>query len=206
MRITLKLTRTVLGLLFATIVPLAAQVPPAPTPRTLPARPVSEQELAAIRSFEERVADYATLHRRLEASLPPQRPTTNISELYITTRTLAARVRFARQDANTGDLFTGDIVPVVRRQIAACLSPEEWAAILAEHAVDEDGTRIVIPALRANMEWPPQVPFNFMPPQLLRVLPPLPPELQYRIIGTALVLWDHHANLIVDVLPAAFTT
>jgi hypothetical protein len=45
-----------------------------------------------------------------------------------------------------------------------------------------------------------------VPPQLLQVLPPLPPELQYRIIGRSLVLWDHHANLVVDYLPGAFTT
>jgi hypothetical protein len=167
---------------------------------------VGQEDLAAIRSFEARVADYVALHRRLEASLPPQRPTMNISKLYIEARTLAARIRFARQFAQTGDLFTPEIVPVLRRQIAACLSPEEWAAILAEQAVDEDGTPVVIPELRANMEWPPQVAFNFVPPRLLRALPPLPPELQYRLIGRSLVLWDHHANLIVDVLPAAFTT
>jgi len=37
-------------------------------------------------------------------------------------------------------------------------------------------------------------------------LPRLPPELQYRIAGRSLVLWDHHANLIVDFLPRALTT
>ena len=33
--------------------------------------------------------------------------------------------------------------------------------------------------------------FGFVPPQLLAALPRLPAELQYRIIGNALVLWDH---------------
>ena len=61
------------------------------------------------------------------------------------------------------------------------------------------------PALHVNMEWPEQVLFGFVPPQLLATLPLLPPELQYRIIGNTLVLWDHHANLIVDFLPGAFT-
>lgn len=54
------------------------------------------------------------------------------------------------------------------------------------------------------MTWPEPVPFGFVPPQLLAVLPRLPDELQYRILGSALVLWDHHANLIVDFLPDAF--
>ena len=54
------------------------------------------------------------------------------------------------------------------------------------------------------MAWPEQVLFDFVPPQMLAALPRLPAELQYRIIGTALVLWDHHANLIVDFMPDAF--
>ena len=61
-------------------------------------------------------------------------------------------------------------------------------------------------ALRVNMPWPEHISFGFVPSQLLSALPALPAELQYRIIGRSLVLWDHHANLIVDFLPGAFTT
>jgi len=35
------------------------------------------------------------------------------------------------------------------------------------------------------------------------VLPALPPELQYRMVGRDLVLVDVHASLIVDILPQA---
>jgi hypothetical protein len=41
---------------------------------------------------------------------------------------------------------------------------------------------------------------------MLAVLPPLPAELQYRIVGRSLVLWDFHADLIVDIMPGAFLT
>ncbi len=56
------------------------------------------------------------------------------------------------------------------------------------------------------MTWPEGVPFVFIPPLLIAALPPLPPELEYRFIGQSLVLWDVHANLIVDFMPGAFTT
>jgi hypothetical protein len=56
------------------------------------------------------------------------------------------------------------------------------------------------------MALPEGVPLSFMPPRLLASLPPLPPEVQYRFIGRSLVLWDVHANLIVDFLPGALTT
>ena len=71
----------------------------------------------------------------------------------------------------------------------------------------EDGHAVgPAPTLKVNMEWPAHVAYNFVPPQLLLALPLLPSELEYRLIGNSLVLWDHHANLIVDYLPGAFTT
>ena len=42
-----------------------------------------------------------------------------------------------------------------------------------------------------------------MPVILLQRLPPLPEELDYRLIDHDLLLWDADANLIVDVLPSA---
>ena len=46
------------------------------------------------------------------------------------------------------------------------------------------------------------VPNNFVHAQRFAALPPLPPEL-VPIFGRSLVPSDHHANLIVDVLPGA---
>jgi hypothetical protein len=37
---------------------------------------------------------------------------------------------------------------------------------------------------------------------IVSALPELPDELEYRSAGTVLLLVDHHANLVVDVLPA----
>jgi len=39
-------------------------------------------------------------------------------------------------------------------------------------------------------------------PCMVSALPELPDELEYRSAGTVLLLVDHHANLVVDVLPA----
>lgn len=38
---------------------------------------------------------------------------------------------------------------------------------------------------------------------VIEALPPLPAELQYRIVGDDLVLIDVHASLVVDILPRA---
>jgi len=42
-----------------------------------------------------------------------------------------------------------------------------------------------------------------MPPSLLKVLPPLPKELEYRILGRYLIVRDVDASLILDYIPAA---
>ena len=181
-----------------------AQVPPLPPPnQTAP----MVEELVATQGFEERINQYVAVHRVLELPLTPLRPTLDMSRIQASMQALAHRIRVVRAEAQQGDLITPDVARMFRRRIATCLPASEWAAILSENAEDEEGMPAgPPPALHVNMEWPEQVPFGFVPPQMLSALPRLPAELQYRIIGNSLVLWDHHANLIVDFLPGAFIT
>ena len=51
-----------------------------------------------------------------------------------------------------------------------------------------------------NTIYPTTLPLETFPPVLLRKLPDLPPELEYRIVGRSLILRDVKANLIVDIL------
>jgi hypothetical protein len=200
---TAVLRRTaILGTFGVLTVTGAAQGPPLPS---VPDQNVPiVQELLTTRQFNTNVDDYVALHRLLEGSLPAMRPTTNMLELRRNMRVLATRIQRARQDAQQGDIITPDVARMFKRRIAQTLSPEAWDALFAELAADRDD--VPLPPLRVNMEWPAEMTVDFVPPQLLMALPRLPPELQYRIIGRALVLWDHHADLIVDFLPGAFTT
>ena len=181
-----------------------AQIPPLPTPNS--AVPIL-QEIVATQAFEERVIEYVILHRLLEGPLPQLRTTRDMGQLQMSVRGLALRILLARANAHQGDLIGPDVARMFRRRIATCLPAAEWAAIFADNAAeaeDEEGMLAGAPPLHVNMEWPEQVPFGVVPPQMLAALPRLPAELQYRIIGNALVLWDQHANLIVDFLPDAF--
>jgi len=51
-----------------------------------------------------------------------------------------------------------------------------------------------------NTVYPTTLPLATFPAALLRKLPDLPPELEYRIVGRSLILRDVKANLIVDIL------
>ena len=191
---------------FAIATSAAAQIPQLP--------PASQAELilreiVAVQAFEDRVAQYVLQHRLLERTVPPLQPTRDMRQVEMAVQALALRIRLARTGALPGDLITPEVAMVFRRRIATSLTAGEWAAILAENAEEAEEDEEGVPAgpppvLRVNMTWPEPVLFGFVPPLLLAALPRLPEELQYRIIGNALVLWDHHANLIVDFLPDAF--
>jgi hypothetical protein len=155
-----------------------------------------------IEAFERRVAEYVALHRRLEGPLPTLEISEDLRDVHAAMDALAKEIRKARKGARQGDMFTSEAAGLLRDRIAACLPPEQMAPVLAEH--DEDAP-VRLPRLRVNDRWPRDVPYAFVPPQLLCALPPLPPELHYRIIGRTLVLWDHHADLLVDFLPEAFS-
>jgi hypothetical protein len=160
-------------------------------------------ERTAIEAFEQRISDYVALHRRVERSLPPLQVSHDMDTVWAAVAALAKRIQLARIGARQGDFFTPEVARVFRARIAACLAPEEVELVLKEGDEDDPTT---VPPLAANSPWPAGAPFNFVPPALIAALPPLPPELQYRIIGRSVVLWDHHANLIVDYLAAAVTT
>ena len=183
---------------------LSAQVPILP-PIDQPPRMI--EELIAIQTFQQRVDEYVALHRLLEGPLPPLRPTRDMGEIGRLRQALAARLRDARPQAKRGDIIAPDVTRVFQRRIVAALSAEAWHAIFAE-VEEEDLEAAPAPAvtLRVNNPWPENVPFGFVRPQLLATLPPLPPELRYCIIGRSLVLWYHHADLIVDFLPGAFAS
>ncbi len=203
--------RALLRRIFATIVGMTAfgaaigvraQIPTIPIDRTGSV----VQEILATQLFQQRVDEYVFLHRVLEGPLPVLRPTTNPDEIRIARRALGERLQVVRAGARQGDIINPEVALMFKRRIPACLRPEEWQAILIELASDEQGAPTPAVPLRVNMPWPERVPFEFVPPQLLSTLPHLPPELQYRIIGSSLVLWDDHADLIVDFLPGAFTS
>ena len=55
-----------------------------------------------------------------------------------------------------------------------------------------------VPTLRVNDRYPDAIPLSTMPPQVLKALPPLEEDLEYRFVGERLVLMDAHAHIIVD--------
>ncbi len=150
-------------------------------------------EDTARREFEQRVEAYVQLHRTLENGLPPLEPTANVERVLARRTALVNAIRTARNRSKPGEIFVPSVQNYFRALIATSLKSrpvEEAQAILSE-----------VPraaAVRVNSEYPESAALATIPPELLSQLPPLPPELEYRFLGKALILRDADANLVVD--------
>ena len=149
---------------------------------------------ALVSDFRRRVDDYMKLHEKLQKQGTPQKERDDIGENLVSEQALAMRIRFARHDARPGDLFTLPIAIALRR----AMDPElrGLAAISARESIRDDAPVVFV--LVVNGDYPAGASRSTMPGNVLKILPPLPVGLEYRIVDTHLVLMDLDANIVVD--------
>lgn len=155
-----------------------------------------------VQQFQQAADDYALMHRYLERRLPPLLVTADVETLRQAIAAMAAAVRMARPDAKQGDLFSPAVAEVLRFRIARSLQRQGLTPFDVRVAELADIEHLGPVALTVNASFPWAIAAG-MVPVILDALPPLPPELEYRVVGTDLILIDVHAGLIVDILPYA---
>lgn len=101
-------------------------------PGTAVCQPGEAEHAAALRLFSERVETYVSLHRRLEAPLPPMTSTANTWSIFLARRYLASAIRGARPTARQGDIFTPAVATVFRELIREALAGRDVEALLTE--------------------------------------------------------------------------
>lgn len=149
-------------------------------------------------AFLQRVDVYVKLHREIERLLPPEIVTPDLDALFAPRIAMNREMRKARSTARDGDIFTPGVSVYFRVLIAETLRQNGITNMLA--IVEDENTVFIAPTV--NGDYPAGRSIPMMPPCLIGALPPLPPELRYSFIGTDLILWDLHAGLIVDFVPA----
>ena len=152
------------------------------------------QNAQAVANFQKRVDAYMALHKKLEASLPKISKEATPEQIDQDQRALAALIAAARADAKPGDIFTQDVQLVARSVMARLFAKADRQKML-DSINDENPGNI---RLTVNGRYPDTVPLANMPAELLKALPPLPDELEYRFVGDALILFDAHAHIVVD--------
>ena len=87
------------------------------------------EAVVATQDFQRRVAEYVTLHQVLEAPLPPLRVGRDLGPVRSAMRALRMRIQAARINARQGEIITPQVARLFRRNIAACLTREEWMCL-----------------------------------------------------------------------------
>jgi hypothetical protein len=155
---------------------------------------------AAFAEFKKEVDEYVALRRKVGKSvpaLPAQAPPDAVRAHEVALQNLIVG---ARPAAKEGDVFVSRVRPLLRGICKQMLTGPEGRQRLAQ--IREEPVPSTFRA-RVNERYPDQVALSAVPYPLLKALPRLPDELEYRFLGDDLVLLDIHARLIVDVMRAA---
>ena len=170
---------------------------PAVAPMNTPAtneQPVNNQGVAAL-EFRKRIDAYIKTHNEAEGKVPNLKRTDDPKEIADREKALADTIMTLRANAQPGEIFAPEYQPYFIKIVQDDFKTRSAADRKALIAELPRNVKVDI-----NTVYPTTLPLETFPPALLRKLPDLPPELEYRIVGRSLILRDVKANLIVDIL------
>lgn len=158
-------------------------------------------DASVMKDFNDRVAKYVELHKRLDRELPTLKDKSNPAEIAAHKQGLATAIRAARLNAQPGDIFFEGVRPqllaIIRKEVRGTAGRDARETI-KEGNPKEEGTATKKMQMSVNAPYPDDAPLSSVPPSLLLKLPKLPEEVDYRFVGRDLILRDIAANLIVD--------
>jgi hypothetical protein len=156
----------------------------------------------ALAEFKTRVDEYVALHKKIEDALPKLSNEATPEEIDRNQRNFAQLVATARKNARVGDVFTPAMQIVARRLMERLFQNTASRRQLRESLMDDNPSPSTI-KLAVNGRYPDHVPLSTMPPEVLKGLPTLPEELEFRFVGETLILLDPHAHIVVDYVTRA---
>ena len=159
--------------------------------------PDDRADAAAIKEFDAAIAEYLAMRERLLSETAGPKPNSTAAQLTQASDALAGAIQRARRDARAGAIFKEPVSGVIKRRIVAIVQRDAKMF----DGIDDEPAAVPKPAV--HLRYPEAAQLATMPPSLLAELPRLPEALEYRIVGTYLVLRDVSAGLIIDFIPAA---
>jgi hypothetical protein len=157
------------------------------------------QEARAVEDFNTRIQAYITVHHQAEEeSALAAHPEALSSTKEIADRKykLAKQIALLRKDTGEGNIFTAEAKAHFIRAIDSAYQANPEAISIAVACAPTCAEQSVA----ANAVYPERLGFSMMTPTLLRRLPQLPQELEYRILNRDLIIRDREANWIIDVM------
>jgi len=157
-------------------------------------QPINAQGAATL-EFKKRIDAYIKIHNDAEGKVPSLKKTDDPQEISDREKALGQMIMTLRANAQPGDIFAPEYQPYFVKIVQDDFKTRSVADRKAIIAELPKKMKVDI-----NTVYPTTLPLETFPPALLRKLPDLPPELEYRIVARSLILRDVKANLIVDIL------
>lgn len=151
---------------------------------------------AGFTEFSDRVQAYLKWQKTILADLPALKSTNLPETIAAYQRARAMKIQAARRDAKAGDLFTPAACEAFRRASRPAAEGEKSPGAPTGQLQDvpDPGMRLLV-----NGIYPDTEPITTFSPVLLAAFPPLPAELNYRIVGRTLLVVDVQSRVIVDI-------
>ena len=150
-----------------------------------------------IKEFQGRIDNYLSAKKKQDIA---KKPTDSPGKLAQEKQQIAEKTQAARPEAQRGDIFTPTVAFYFKKQIEETMRGPGGDKVRASLRHAEPLPNV---QLKVNAKYPRSLPLQSTPPTLLMNLPSLPKELQYRIVGSTLVLYDMSSGLVVDFIPGA---
>jgi hypothetical protein len=155
---------------------------------------------AATKAFLDRIAEYIKFHNNVQKTVPPLDETADPAKISAREKALGEMLIKMRPNAKQGDFFIKEYQPFLAEIIKEDFAKRSLADRKALIVELPKGVKVGV-----NQFYPTTLPLATFPPNLLKVLPDLPPELEYRIVGRDLILRDVKGNVVVDIMPNVFS-
>ena len=154
------------------------------------------------KEFSARVKTYLEMQKQISSKVPPLTTTeVDPAKIAVRTKALANGIQQRRANAKPGDLFFPQAAQEFREIIRKELQGKNGAAprktVRTGNPAEEEGGVAKI-VLAVNAPYPDKAPRSSVPATILLSLPELPKGLEYRFLGSHLILLDSMSNLIVD--------
>lgn len=173
----------------------ALKLTPVNSPSVTPdGQPVNAQGAATL-EFQKKIQEYMKIHNEAEGKVPNLKRTDDPVEISAREKALGEMIMTLRPGAQPGEIFAKEYQPYFIKIVEEDFKKRSVADRKALVHELPKGAKVSI-----NTVYPTTLPLITFPATLLRALPDLPPELEYRIVGRHLLLRDVKANLIVDAL------
>lgn len=157
------------------------------------------QDAQALDDFNTRIEAYISIHHQAEQEsgvVPDPQALDSAKEIASRKRTMARRISMLRTKAHEGDIFTPELKAFFTHALDSAYQANPQAFSAALTCVPETEERTVA----VNAVYPEHLGYSVMTATMLRHLPALPRELEYRIVNRDLIIRDREANLIIDVM------